>query len=97
MASDNEPRKIVGLDIGTNKVVAIVGEVNIDGDLTQAQWQELSIDLASLGINLYNVTTMTIGFDRAGANGGMGTIFLDDIQLYTPLNDQAIIAARQEQ
>ena len=33
MASDSEPKKISGLDIGTNKVVAIVGEVNIDGDL----------------------------------------------------------------
>jgi cell division protein FtsA len=33
MASDNEPNRIVGLDIGTNKVVAIVGEVNADGDL----------------------------------------------------------------
>ena len=33
MASDSEPKKIIGLDIGTNKVVAIVGEVNIDGDL----------------------------------------------------------------
>jgi cell division protein FtsA len=33
MASDSDPRKIVGLDIGTNKVVAIVGEVNADGDL----------------------------------------------------------------
>jgi cell division protein FtsA len=33
MASDSESKKIIGLDIGTNKVVAIVGEVNIDGDL----------------------------------------------------------------
>jgi len=33
MASDNDPTKIVGLDIGTNKVVAIVGEVNTDGEL----------------------------------------------------------------
>ncbi len=31
MASDNEPRRIVGLDIGTNKVVAIVGEVSDEG------------------------------------------------------------------
>jgi cell division protein FtsA len=33
MAADNEARKIIGLDIGTNKVVAIVGEENVDGDL----------------------------------------------------------------
>ena len=33
MAQDNDSRKIVGLDIGTNKVVAIVGEANRDGEL----------------------------------------------------------------
>jgi len=33
MASDYEPTRIVGLDIGTNKVVAIVGEVNGEGEL----------------------------------------------------------------
>jgi cell division ATPase FtsA len=27
MASDSETRRIVGLDIGTNKVAAIVGEI----------------------------------------------------------------------
>jgi hypothetical protein len=67
--------------------------VNFEGDLTQAQWQEFSIDLASLGINLSNVTTLTIGFERAGATGGMGTIFLDDIQLFTALNGRAAITA----
>ncbi len=33
MASDTDLRKVVGLDIGTSKVVAIVGEVNAEGDL----------------------------------------------------------------
>ncbi len=31
--NDNGARKIVGLDIGTNKVAAIVGEMNSDGEL----------------------------------------------------------------
>ena len=31
--SESEAKKIVGLDIGTNKVAAIVGEVNSDGEL----------------------------------------------------------------
>ena len=31
MATDNAPKKIIGLDIGTNKVAAIVGEVREDG------------------------------------------------------------------
>ena len=33
MASDTDLRKVVGLDIGTSKVVAIVGEVNAERDL----------------------------------------------------------------
>ncbi len=33
MASDTEAPRIVGLDIGTNKVVAIVGEINPEGEL----------------------------------------------------------------
>jgi hypothetical protein len=60
-------------------------------DLTQQSWQQWSIDLAALGINLSNVTTLTIGFERTGATGGSGTVFIDDIQLYTPLNDQAVL------
>ena len=55
-----------------------------DGDLTQAQWQEFSIDLASLGIDLSNVTTLTVGFEKTGTAGGSGMILLDDIRLYTP-------------
>ena len=33
MASDNEMRRLVGLDIGTHKVAAIVGEVNLGGEI----------------------------------------------------------------
>jgi cell division protein FtsA len=33
MAQANESRMIVGLDIGTSKVVAIVGEISVDGRL----------------------------------------------------------------
>jgi len=58
-----------------------------DGDLTQTEWQEFSVDLASLGIDLTNVTSLTIGFERIGASGGSGMVLLDDIRLYkTPLS-----------
>ena len=60
-------------------------KVTYDGDLTQAEWQEFSIELASLGINLSNVTSITIGFERIGATGGLGMVFIDDVLLYTPL------------
>jgi hypothetical protein len=52
------------------------------GELIIAAWQEISIDLASLGINLNNVTSITIGFERKDATGGSGRIFVDEIRLY---------------
>jgi len=58
-----------------------------DGDLTQAIWQDFSIDFTTLGINLNNVTTLTIGFEKTGSVGGSGMVFIDDIRLYAPLDD----------
>ena len=57
-------------------------KVTYDGVLTQTDWQEFPVDLASLGIDLSNVTTLTIGFERTGAVGGSGMVFIDDIRLY---------------
>jgi len=74
---NNSTTEQMYVKINTAKVV-------FDGDLTQAQWQEFSIDLASLGINLSNATMLTIGFEKTGATGGSGMIFIDDIQLYKP-------------
>ena len=42
---------------------------------------EFAVDLASLNIDLTEVTTLAIGFERTGDTGGSGTVFLDDIQL----------------
>jgi hypothetical protein len=55
-----------------------------EGNLTTATWQEWVIDLTALGVNLSNVTTLAIGFERAGAAGGTGKVLLDDIRLYPP-------------
>lgn len=54
------------------------------GDIAVADWTMWTIDIAPLGVNQSNVTTLTIGFERTGASGGSGTIFLDDILLYAP-------------
>ena len=35
-----------------------------------------------MGINLSNVTTLTIGFERTGATGGTGVVLFDGIRLY---------------
>jgi len=74
---NNSTTEQMYVKIDTAKVV-------FDGDLTQEQWQEFSIDLASLGIDLGNVTMLTIGFEKIGAIGGSGFVFVDDIKLYKP-------------
>jgi hypothetical protein len=53
-------------------------------DLTATSWQNVSVDLAALGVDLSNVTSLTIGFERTGATGGSGIVFIDDFQLYKP-------------
>ena len=48
-------------------------------------WNEWVIDLTEFaGVNLTNVTTITIGFGTKGspvAGGGTGTVYFDDIRL----------------
>jgi hypothetical protein len=51
-------------------------------DVARPQWAQWNIDLAAFGVTLGNVTTLSIGFERTGAAGGTGTIFIDDIRLY---------------
>lgn len=60
-------------------------KVTYDGDLSnlqQATWQEWKVDLAAFEIELGNVTTLGIGFERTGPVGGFGTVLFDDIRLY---------------
>jgi len=48
-------------------------------DLAGEYWQEVNIDLASFGVDLQNVTSLTIGIAGAGSTG---LIYIDDIRLY---------------
>jgi hypothetical protein len=48
-----------------------------------AGWQMWYIDLASIGVNLSNITELAIGFERIGAAGGQGMVLLDSIRLYS--------------
>ncbi len=60
-------------------------KVVYDGDpdnMAREQWQKWDIDLAAFGVNLRNVSTFSIGFEKTGATGGFGWIFIDDIRLY---------------
>jgi len=64
-------------------------KVTYDGDaanLTQTVWQPWNIELASFGVNLSNVTELSIGLERGGAIGGSGVVYIDDIRLY-PLRE----------
>ncbi len=62
--------------IGSTKI-----EYAGDADaLTTATWTQWNVDLT--GINLSNVPTLAIGLDRIGGSGGIGIVYIDDIQLY---------------
>jgi len=53
-------------------------KVLYDGDITVPMWRQWNIGLASLGINLSNITTVSIGVDGSGS----GKLYVDDIALY---------------
>ena len=67
-------------------------KVIYDGDLAKAAWTQWNIDLAGLGIDLTNVTSLSIGTERIGASGGSGTLYIDEISLYrvAPVSGQAV-------
>jgi Ca2+-binding RTX toxin-like protein len=66
---------------------------NDDAAVTQiAKWTEWVIDLqafADQGVDLTNVSTITIGFGtkNAPAAGGSGQMYFDDIRLYRPASE----------
>jgi hypothetical protein len=53
-------------------------KVAYPGDLSVPIWKQWNVDLASLGINLAQVSTLSIGVEGSGS----GLILLDDIALY---------------
>ncbi|MFB0525332.1 MAG: alkaline phosphatase [Phycisphaerae bacterium] len=52
-------------------------------DIATLRWNQWNIDLASVGVNLQNVTKLSIGIDSIGASG---ILYFDDIRLY-PLRE----------
>jgi len=70
-----------------------------DADLKLPMWFQWNIDLGTLGTNLSNVTSMSVGIDNI-ASGGV--LYLDDFLLYldapavvepTPLSNEGLIAS----
>jgi Concanavalin A-like lectin/glucanases superfamily/F5/8 type C domain len=76
-------------DNGGGQLYAKINGVKVTYDggadaLTNVLWQPWNIDLASVGANLGNVTTLLVGVE----GGGSGVVYVDDIRLYrsTPGN-----------
>jgi len=63
-------------------------------------WQLWNIDLASFGMNLSNITELSIGLERSGAAGGKGLVYIDDIRLYlsapAPVNEWRVSASSDD-
>ena len=66
-----------------NTKVAYNGDA---GDMRRPQWRPWIVDLSTVGGNLQNVTSLTIGVENAS---GVGMLYVDDIALY-PLEREMI-------
>lgn len=77
----------------TEQMYVLINDVKVvcDANMVDASWQEWTIDITTLGLNLNNISTLTIGFEPTGAVGGEGVVFVDDIRLYFPEEEQAVL------
>jgi len=65
-------------------------------NITRIGWQAWNIDLADLvGVNLSNVTELSIGLESIGFVGGTGVVYFDDVRLY-PYSRQLIMPAEPD-
>ena len=66
-------------------------------DITRPRWTQWSIDLASFGVNLWNVTKLSIGFgdDRNLTTGGSGVVYFDDIRLYRSAPPGVVVSSEE--
>jgi len=66
-------------------------------DITRPRWTRWNIDLPSFGVNLRNVTKLSIGFgDEANLRpGGSGVVYFDDIRLYRSAPPEAVVSSEE--
>jgi hypothetical protein len=74
---ENDPSERLYIKVGSKKVF-YPGDSE---DLARTKWTQWNINLASLGIDLSNVPSVTIGVERS-AGFGLGMMFVDSIRLY---------------
>jgi len=66
------------------------------GNITRIPWQAWNIELADLaGVDLSNVTELSIGLESIGFVGGKGVVYFDDISLY-PYSRELITPAEPD-
>jgi hypothetical protein len=77
----------------TEQMYVLINDAKVvcDVNMVEASWQEVTIDLTTLNLDLNSITTLTIGFEPIGAVGGEGGVFVDDIRLYFPEEEQAVL------
>jgi len=75
----------------TGQLYVKINDAQVDypgaaADLTESPWRVWNIDLAAVGGDLTNVTSLTVGVSGGGATG---KLYIDDIRLY-PLPGETI-------
>ncbi|MBN2182053.1 MAG: discoidin domain-containing protein [Sedimentisphaerales bacterium] len=67
---------------GNDKLYVSVGNSRFpyEGDISRPQWKPMIVDLT--GINLTNVSTLSISVERSGGSGSSGVVLIDEIRLY---------------
>jgi inhibitor of cysteine peptidase len=82
--------------------VTLNGSARVDHDnpdaATITRWTAWNIELqkfADLGVNLSNVSSITLGL--SSVTGGTGTMYFDDIRLYAPESEQVPIEVHVDQ
>jgi len=96
---------IMFLGDSNNSIEQIYVKVNgvkvlYDGDpfdITRPRWTRWNIDLTSFGVNLRNVTELSIGFgDEANLRaGGSGVVYFDNIRLYRSAPPKVAVSSEE--
>ena len=83
-----EPMWVQLTDASNNTAKVLYGKYADEDvkDVNEASWHEWLISLADFtGVNMSNVKSIAIGIgNETGPAGGLGTLYFDDIRLYTP-------------
>ena len=84
LASNSEATLSVTLEDAAGLSAAVEGAVDVTDE---DPWQALDLSLTEFGIDLGAVKTLSI----AVTSTGTGTVYLDDIRLYTPLDETGLL------